>query len=299
MAEGLIASPVGRVMARLIEDAGHETASVRLRPEPAHWSDNDLTVAWLGHASFVVNFFGTKILLDPALEERIGITPFGDTTIGLKRYQSAALTADKVGPVDLLLVSHAHTDHFDFPTLRRLQSTKTIAVTAKNTTPLWQGLNFKSVVQMHWQDTWELAGVQIRAIEGCHWGARLPWNKEMEANSLLLSKNGVNIFFGGDTGYTTQIKEQLLGIPIDLAIVGIGAYSPKSFEKKHATPEQAWQIGEEIGAKWVIPMHWGAFRLSQEPMDEPMKRFLAAAAGKQERIAIQEVGATWKMTGSS
>jgi len=296
-AGGLTTTPVGKkVVSVLAEDYnGREPAPVRLRPEPERWSDHDLTVAWLGHASFLINFFGTKILLDPALEDRIGITPFGNLTVGPKRYQSAALTADEVGLVDLLLVSHAHTDHFDYPTLRRLQSTKTIAVTAKNTTRLWQGMNFKSVVQMHWQDTQELAGVQVRAIEGQHWGARMPWYKDMEANSLLLSKNGVNIFFGGDTGYTPKIKEQLTDIPIDLAIVGIGAYKPKSFEKRHATPEQAWQIAEEIGAKWVIPMHWGAFRLGQEPMEEPIKRFREAAAEKHEKIAIQEVGATWGM----
>lgn len=270
---------------------------IALNPEPWHWSDLDLTVTWLGHASFLMNFFGTRILLDPVLGERIGITPFGDKTIGVKRYLSAALTASQVDPVDLLLVSHAHTDHFDYPTLRSMQSNSTIAVTAKNTAHLWQGLDFKSVLQMHWQDTQEIAGVQIRAIEGKHWGARLPWNKDMEANSFLLSKNGINIFFGGDTGYTPIIKEQLTGIPIDLAIVGIGAYSPKSFEAKHATPEQAWQIAEEIEAKWIIPMHWGSFRLSQEPMEEPIQRFLKAAAGKLEKIAIQEVGATWRRYG--
>lgn len=298
---GLTTTPVGKkLVSVLAEDySGREPAPVRLRPNPEQWSAHDLTVAWLGHASFIINFFGTKILLDPALEERIGITPLGNLTFGLKRYQSAALTADEVGPIDLLLVSHAHTDHFDYPTLRRLQSAKTTVVTAKNTSSLWQGLDFKAVREMHWQDSQELAAVQVRAIEGQHWGARIPWYKGMEANSFLLSKNGVNIFWGADTGYTPKIKEQLKGIPIDLAIVGIGAYLPKSFEKNHATPEQAWQIAEEIGAKWVIPMHWGAFRLGQEPVDEPIGRFREAAAGKFEKIALQEVGATWGMPKSS
>lgn len=135
MAGGITTLPFGkRIGAMLIEDyGGREPALVSLRPQPAQWSDDDVTVAWLGHASFLLNFFGRKILLDPALGERIGLTPFGDLTVGLKRYQSAALTADQAGPVDLLLVSHAHTDHFDYPTLRRLESNDTIAVTAKNT----------------------------------------------------------------------------------------------------------------------------------------------------------------------
>ena len=169
-------------------------------------------------------------IFTPALGSRIGITPIGDQTIGPRRYISAALNSKEVGPVDLLLLSHAHTDHFDYPTLRQLQSPNTIAVTAKNTTPLWQGMKFQSIEEMYWGDSKSLASVNVKAIEGKHWGARLPWDKGMEANSLLLSKNGVNILFGGDTGYTDLIKQQLNGIPIDLAIMGIAAYSPKSFE---------------------------------------------------------------------
>ncbi|MDR3600481.1 MAG: MBL fold metallo-hydrolase [Desulfosporosinus sp.] len=275
------------------EEVEHQTTKTKLRPTPEKWSDNEVTVAWLGHASFLINFFGTKILIDPALGSRIGITPIADQTIGPRRYISAALTSGEVGPVDLLLLSHAHTDHFDYPTLRQLQSQSTIAVTAKNTTPLWQGLKFQSIEEMHWRDTKFLAGVNVKAIEGKHWGARLPWDKGMEANSLLLSKNGVNILFGGDTGYTDLIKQQLNGIPIDLAIMGIAAYSPKSFEARHATPEQAWKMAEDMSSQWIIPMHWGTFKLSNEPMAEPIARFRQAAAGQIEKVALQEVGASW------
>ena len=262
-------------------------------PTPRHWSNNDLTVAWLGHASFLINFFGTRILIDPVLNSHIGITPIGNLTIGPKRYIASALNSDEVGPIDLLLVSHAHTDHFDYPTLRKLQSPQTLAITAKNTLPLWNGMKFRAVEEMHWQDSKSFAEVKVKAIEGKHWGARIPWRKGMEANSLLLSKNGVNLFFGADSGYTELIKQQLSGIPIDLAIMGIGAYSPKSFESKHATPEQAWKMAEEISAKWIIPMHWGAFKLSQEPMEEPILRFRQAASEQIEKVAIQETGVSW------
>ncbi|WP_374214244.1 MBL fold metallo-hydrolase [Candidatus Desulfosporosinus nitrosoreducens] len=287
-------TPAGKLLTEhLAEEVEHETTTARLHPTPGKWSDNEVTVAWLGHASFLINFFGTRIIADPALGSRIGITPIGDQTIGPRRYITAALNSGQVGPVDLLLISHAHTDHFDYPTLRQLQSPKTIAVTAKNTLPLWQGMKFQSIEEMHWGDSRSLAGVNVKAIEGKHWGARLPWDKSMEANSLLLSKNGVTIFFGGDTAYTDLIKHQLAGIPIDLAIMGIGAYSPKSFERMHATPEQAWKMAEDMSAKWIIPMHWGTFKLSNEPMGEPIVRFRQAASGQIEKIAIQEVGGTW------
>ena len=293
---GMSMTPVGRALANQIEEeVTHEETKAKLRPNPKKWSNSEVTLAWLGHASFLLNFFGTRIIIDPALGPRIGITPFGNQTIGPRRYVTAALTDEAVGPIDLLLVSHAHTDHFDYPTLRKLQSPDTIAVTAKNTTSLWQGMNFRSIEEMHWQDSKELAGVTVKALEGKHWGARLPWDKGMEANSLLLSKNGVNIFFGADTGYTELIKQQLAGTPIDLAIMGIAAYSPKSFQARHATPEQAWKMAQEISAKRVIPMHWGTFKLSQEPMAEPIARFRQAAAGQMERVALQEIGATWVM----
>jgi len=265
----------------------------KLRPDPEKWSDKEVTVAWLGHASFLINFCGTKIIIDPALGSRIGVTPLGGKTIGPARYVPAALNSGEVGSVDLILVSHAHTDHFDYPTLRQLQSINTIAVTAKNTGNLWQGMKFRSIEEMHWSDSRSFAGLKVSAIEGKHWGARLPWNKGMEANSFLLSKNGINIFFSGDTGYTELIQQQLHGIPIDLAIMGIAAYAPKSFEARHSTPEQAWKMAEEMSAKWVIPMHWGTFKLSGEPMEEPIARFRQALAGQMEKVAIQEVGASW------
>lgn len=260
---------------------------------PENWPDDAVTVAWLGHASFLLNFFGTKIIIDPALSSRIGITPLGNRTIGPSRYIPSPIQARDIGAVDIVMISHAHTDHFDYPTLRELQSTKTSCVTSKNTAHLWKGMDFQSITELHWQDSLSLSGVNVKAIEGKHWGARLPWNKEMTANSFLISKNGVNIFFGGDTGYTDLIRQQLEGTAIDLAIIGIAAYSPSSFENSHATPEQAWRMADEMCAKWIIPMHWGTFKLSREPMDEPISRFRQAAAGQMEKLAIQEIGATW------
>lgn len=269
------------------------TSRVRNRPEPLKWSDKYVTVAWLGHATFLINFYGTKILIDPALETRIGITPVGSYTIGPSRYVEPALSVKDIGPVDVLLLSHAHTDHFDLPTIKKVESVKTHVITAKNTSYLLQGTEFASVKELQWRESADISGVRIKAIEGQHWGARLPWQKGMDANSLLISKNGVNIFFGADTGYTSKISEQLRDVNIDLAIMGIAAYSPKSFEAKHATPEQAWQMSEEMQAKWIAPMHWGTFKLSQEPMDEPINRFRSASAGQTEKVAIQEIGGTW------
>jgi len=287
----VLASHVGLTY---VKDDSVKMKSPALVPTPAKWKDDQLTVAWLGHASFLINFYGTKIIVDPAFYEKIGITPFGNHTIGLKRFLACPLTPEQIGKVDLVICSHAHTDHFDYPSLRNLQSPDTFVMTAKGTKALWEGMNYKSIDELYWGEEKEYpGGLLVKAIEGQHWGARLPWNKGMEANSILLSKNGVNIFIGADTGYTEKFQQQLREVEIELAIMGIGAYLPKSYEAHHATPEQAIQMAEEIGAKKIIPMHWGTFKLSQEPMEEPIQRFNQAMAGKLDKIALQEIGATW------
>lgn len=293
LAGALKASPVTSVISNEYKKDTESITRVKNRPEPMKWSDTDITVAWLGHASFLLNFYGTKILIDPALETRIGLTPIGNYTLGPSRYVEPALCTDELGPVDLLLLSHAHTDHFDLPTINKVKSVNTHLITANNTSYLLDGDGFASVKELRWQESTNVSDVTIKAIEGQHWGARLPWQKGMNANSLLISKNGVNIFFGADTGYTAKISEQLRDVEVELAIMGIAAYSPKSFESKHASPEQAWQMSEEMKAKWIVPMHWGTFKLSQEPMDEPITRFRSAAAGQLERVAIQEIGGMW------
>ncbi|AHF07020.1 MBL fold metallo-hydrolase [Desulfitobacterium metallireducens] len=271
----------------------HTVLQPKYIPTPEKWRNEDLTLTWLGHAGFLINFHGTKILIDPALYDKIGITPIGNYTLGVKRYVQSPLPATQIGQVDLLICSHAHTDHFDYPTLRHFQSAKTSVFTAKNTKQLWDGMSFQSIDEIQWGEEKQFGALKVKAIEGRHWGARLPWNKEMQANSILISKNGVNLFFGADTGYTEAIQQQLREVDIDLAIMGIGAYSPKSFEAHHATPEQAIQMAEEIGAKKILPMHWGTFKLSQECIDEPIKRFNLAMSGKLDKIAIQDIGATW------
>lgn len=261
-------------------------------PEPLKWTDEGVTVSWLGHATVLMNIYGTKIIIDPALEDRIGVTPFHSLTIGPKRFLPPGLRADEVGEVDIILISHAHTDHFDYPTIRKLQSPETTVITAKNMAQFFNGMNFKGIIEIDWKEKVNVGGAEIKALEGKHWGERLPWHKNFEANSYLISKNGINIFFGGDTAYTHKFLEQLKGIHIDLAFVGIGAYSPKPFENRHATPEQAWKMAAEIVAKWVVPIHWGTFKLSGEPMEEPIKRFRAAAGDEADKVPIWEVGGT-------
>src|SRR6185369_15865072 len=112
-----------------------------------------------------------------------------------------------------------------------------------------------------------------------HWGARTFYDHHRGFNAYLIEGDGKRILYGGDTAYHTGFK----GIgKVDLAIFGIGAYDP--YIQAHATPEQAWDMANHVRAERLLPMHHSTFRLSHEPMGEPIQRLLDAAGKDPERI---------------
>jgi L-ascorbate metabolism protein UlaG (beta-lactamase superfamily) len=109
----------------------------------------------------------------------------------------------------------------------------------------------------------------------------------------LLQKAGRAVLFAGDTAYTDVLTPLGRETRIDLAILPIGAYDP--WINNHASPEQAWTMFRRLGAEYVLPVHHSTFRLSREPTDEPVQRFLAAAGEERWRIIGTEVGASWTL----
>src|SRR5437764_4801873 len=145
------------------------------RPEPAKWSNNHVTLAWLGHATVLINFFGVKILTDPALFPRIGIRLPG-FTIGPKRLTAPALAFHELPKIDLILLSHAHFDHFDLRTLRCFDRT-TRVITARATSDLLKGTQFSDVTELEWGQSRSVSNaageIEITAFPVNHWGARM------------------------------------------------------------------------------------------------------------------------------
>ncbi len=174
------------------------------KPNPASWDDNQLTAAWLGHATVLINFFGVKILTDPALFPRIGIRLPG-FTIGPKRLTAPALTVNELPKIDLIILSHAHFDHFDLRTLHRLNSSAQV-VTATNTKDLLRWTRFRKVSELRWGDEEIIetgAGpVAVRAFPVKHWGARVRRDVYRGYNGYVIERNGRRIIFGGDTTFT-------------------------------------------------------------------------------------------------
>jgi L-ascorbate metabolism protein UlaG (beta-lactamase superfamily) len=260
------------------------------KPEPSKWNDAHVTVAWLGHATVLINFFGIKILTDPVLFSRIGIRLPG-FTIGPKRLTAPALEFRELPRIDLVLLSHAHFDHFDLRTLNCFDENASV-ITASNTRDLLRWTRLRDITELRWDERKTLktaAGeIDIIALRVKHWGARKQRDNYRGYNGYLLERNGRRILFAGDTALTNRFAALREHGPIDLAIMSIGAYNP--WIRSHCTPEQAIEMADDAGAQFIMPVHHQTFRLSFEPLREPIERFENALRTQPERIALREIG---------
>src|SRR5579863_4898510 len=151
---------------RLVEPA-------KFTPHPKLWPDSGLFAAWLGHSTVLLKIDGVTILTDPILGDRCGFS-FGHVTVGLKRFVAPALRQISDFPrIDIILLSHAHFDHFDRPTLRKLENRATTVVTAARTSDLLRPARYRAVHELAWGERIVHGGVSIRAFPVKHWGARM------------------------------------------------------------------------------------------------------------------------------
>ncbi|MGD1026474.1 MBL fold metallo-hydrolase [Candidatus Binatus soli] len=265
------------------------------RLEPASWRDNSLTIANLGHAALLMNFFGTRVLSDPTLFSRVGMSIDSILTIGPKRFVDPPLTPAQLQHIDLILITHAHMDHLDLPSLEALPKSA-VVVACDQCAKLIAPLGFNDVRELKWGETTIVKGLTIRAMGARHWGRRWPpFGEGYGFNSYVLEKNGRRMLLACDSAQT-DLFASLASTPPDVAAFSIGAYDPWIYN--HANPEQVWAMFQQTRARYLIPIHWGTFRLSKEPMQEPLQRLIAAAGSQQDRIVIRQIGATWTMPAS-
>jgi L-ascorbate metabolism protein UlaG (beta-lactamase superfamily) len=282
-----------RWVRRLVADARRNILPAPFKPDPAHWSDNQVTLAWLGHTTVLINFYGVRILTDPALGNRVGIS-LGVGIAGPKRYIAPALRPQELPPIDVLLLSHAHMDHMDLPTLRCF-GPNTFTVTARTTQDLLQATRLKRITELSWNERVTFSGpkgeLEMQGVEVKHWGARWPSEQPRGYNGYILRREGRTLLFAGDTALTPALGQIRSKGPFDLAVMPIGAYRPWIWN--HCTPEQAVEMANKAGAQYILPVHHQTFQLSDEPMSEPMERLEAALHHEPERLALRRVGGTF------
>src|SRR5450432_3425883 len=157
---------------RVSEDRKRQVLPAPNRPDPKSWGDRGLHAAWLGHTTVLLKIDGFTILTDPVFSARVGIS-VGPLTVGIKRLIDVALLEEQLPPIDLILLSHAHMDHFDLPSLRRLEGRRTKVVTAAHTADLLRVRRYERVHELHWNQTVQVGPASVKAFQVAHWGARM------------------------------------------------------------------------------------------------------------------------------
>jgi L-ascorbate metabolism protein UlaG (beta-lactamase superfamily) len=278
---------------RFAEDMRRDIVPPPARPDFSAWGDRGVYAAWLGHATVLLKIDGVTILTDPVFSDRVGLS-LGPFTLGLKRIVAPARPARELPKIDLVLLSHAHMDHFDIPSLRSLESRGTAVITAHRTSDLLRVDRWKQVQELTWGARAQAGPVEVRAFEVRHWGARMRTDVFRGYNGYTLTAGRYRILFGGDTADTHLFHDVRQSKPYDLAIMPVGAYNP--WIRYHCNPEQAWRMAGEAGSEFFFPVHHQTFQLSSEPYSEPIERVLAAAGRHTDRVAVQHIGQQWSMS---
>lgn len=244
--------------------------------EPADFGGSGDAAWWLGHASVLLRIGGRTVITDPMLSERASPLRFA----GPRRRTPPAATVATLPPIDMVLLSHNHYDHLDYDSIRRLVRRFPEATFL---VPLGLGdwlrrRGARTVHELDWWDGIEVHGMRLDCVPARHWSARTPWDTNRSLwCGWTLRHEGFAFYFAGDTGWS----DRLAGIgplgPFDLAAIPIGAYSPRWFMRgQHIDPAEAVRLHRAVGARRSIGIHWGAFELADDALDEP-PRLLADA----------------------
>jgi L-ascorbate metabolism protein UlaG (beta-lactamase superfamily) len=289
---GTSSSWVARFLRQRVEEIGRDVPPAPHTPAPDRWVDNAVTLAWLGHATVLINFYGVRILTDPVFYSRIGID-LGLGSLGPLRLTACALGAEEIPEVDLVLVSHAHFDHLDTPSLATIRGMPA-AVMGPGTSDLLPRGPYSSVRELRWGTVATIrtprGDVLVRSIEVKHWGARIRRDTWRGYAGWIVEREGRRLLIGGDTAVTPRFGEHRRFGPFDAAVMPIGAYDP--WINNHCTPEQAVTMADAANARLIVPVHHQSFKLSNEPFMEPITRVQEALVEERDRLALTEIGQT-------
>jgi L-ascorbate metabolism protein UlaG (beta-lactamase superfamily) len=243
-------------------------------------------LTWLGHASWLVQLDGVSLLVDPVLRDAINVV--------IRRNVPPGVPLEKLPPITASLVSHNHYDHLDLPTLKAVDAP---IVTGLGHTPVFRGSRL-GVTELDWWRSTKVGPVTVHFVPSQHWSRRgLNDVNEMLWGGFVVEGSSARVFHSGDTAYFDGFKEIGRRYPgLDAALLPIGAYDPAWFmSRQHMNPEEAVQAFEDLGAARFLAMHWGTFKLTDEPLDEPPRRLDSEWTRRgwpRERVHVLPVGGT-------
>ncbi len=236
--------------------------------KPKLVSNGEMGVTFIGHASFLVQIGGENVVIDPNFARWLFV---------LKRLRQPGIKIHDLPPIDVVLITHAHFDHLHRPSLRAIVD-----------------LGFRDVVELNWWSSYRHRNVTITHVPSRHWGARVLRDAHRGYGGYVLRDAKHSVYHAGDTAYFTGFREIGMRLAPQLALLPIGAYNPPSFRNVHTSPADATRAFLDLNSRWMVPMHYGTFRLSHEPMDEPLRLLdqEARQAGIEERVLVLKEGVT-------
>jgi L-ascorbate metabolism protein UlaG (beta-lactamase superfamily) len=238
--------------------------------EAIHRPEGPPRVTWIGHSSFLATLSGASFLLDPVFSRRIAYL--------IPRHGEPGLLASELPPLAALLVTHNHYDHLDAPSVRALPRRLPV-FTAAGLGRWFRRRGFTEVTELRWWESAPAGPLTITFVPARHWSRRIFLDTNRSAwGGFVVEAGGLTIYHAGDTGWFDGFGEIAARFPaIDLALLPIGAYAPAWFmEPHHMNPEQAIDALLTLRARAMVPMHWGAFQLTDEPLREPAERLVRA-----------------------
>jgi L-ascorbate metabolism protein UlaG (beta-lactamase superfamily) len=290
----MLSTAIRRKAGQFARLARHSAMTPRtgLIRKPVLAKRGELGLTFIGHSSFFVQIGGKNVVIDPNFARWIFV---------LKRLRRAGLRLRDLPPIDAVLVTHAHFDHLHRPSLRtiarltRIKSGKRpIIIVPRHVRDLVSDLGFARVIEMEWWESLKLSSLEITHTPAKHWGARVIRDTHRGYGGYVLQGARHSLYHSGDTAYFEGFGEIGERLKPEIALLPIGAYYPASFRNVHTSPEDAVQGFRDLGARWMVPMHYGSFRLGHEPIEEPLVRLKADARrqGIEKQLLVMEEGVT-------
>lgn len=262
-----------------------ENFSVKVIDNREFFDHNHDVIVWLGHSCFFIRMNGINILTDPCLKD----LPF------IPRQAGLPCEITDIQHLDYILLSHGHRDHFDTASLKPIlkQNPDVEFLAPLDMQPLLDGLGTNYYQEAGWWQEFQIeSDISIHFLPAIHWNRRgLNDFNEMLWGSFMISDGTHTLYFAGDTAYGDHFQEigKFYG-SIDYCLMPIGAYKPIDFMKDaHISPEDAVKAFNQLNAQHFIPMHYGTYDLSDEPLGEPIKMMRDFQTQKKLNGALKEL----------
>lgn len=280
-----------RQFSRLVRHSALTPRSGSVR-RPLLTQNGELGVTFIGHAGFFLQMGGHNLVIDPNFARWLFV---------LKRLREPGVKVRDLPPIDVVLVTHAHFDHLNRPSLRaivratlRQTGRRPMIVVPRHVGDLVWDLGFHRIVELDWWQEHREDTLAITHVPARHWGARVLHDRHRGFGGYVVQAGKHSVYHAGDSAYFGGFREIGERLKPELALLPIGAYQPDSFRNVHCSPQDAVRAFRDLGARWMVPMHYGTFRLAQEPLDEPLELLdaEARARGVRGQVMVLEEGLT-------